>query len=140
MGKLINRIPGLRFDIKLLGSASRVCVESLGKPRDSRSILEALPGKIDIKRHSLSILYIPEFFFMHVHYHDYMDLVTRKLDFVACELQRTGPFPAILGKAPGKRWEKKIDLTSKLGEINNIEYYKGSKIYPLNQVILDCTT
>ena len=64
MGKLINRIPGLRFDMKLLGSASRVCVESLGKPRDSRSILEALPGKIDIKRHSLSILYIPEFFFL----------------------------------------------------------------------------
>ena len=33
---------------------------------------------------------------------------------------------------------KKIDLTSKLGEINNIEHYKGSKIYPQNQVILDC--
>ena len=33
---------------------------------------------------------------------------------------------------------KKIDLTSKLGEINDIEDYKGSKIYPQNQVILDC--
>ena len=33
---------------------------------------------------------------------------------------------------------KKIDLTSKLGEINYIEHYKGSKIYPQNQVILDC--
>ena len=31
-----------------------------------------------------------------------------------------------------------IDLTSKLGEINNIVHYKGSKIYPQNQVILDC--
>ena len=65
MGKLIYRIPGSRFDIKLLGSASRVCVESLGKPRDSRSILEALPGRLNIKRHSLSILYIPELFFFY---------------------------------------------------------------------------
>ena len=31
-----------------------------------------------------------------------------------------------------------IDLTLKLGEINDIEHYKGSKIYPHNQVILDC--
>ena len=30
-----------------------------------------------------------------------------------------------------------IDLTSKLGEINDIEPNKGSKIYPQNQVILD---
>ena len=29
------------------------------------------------------------------------------------------------------------DLTSKLGEIYDIEHYKGSKIYPQNQVILD---
>ena len=29
-------------------------------------------------------------------------------------------------------------LTSKLGEINDIEHNKGSKLYPLNQVILDC--
>ena len=48
-----------------------------------------------------------------------------------------GPFSAILGKAPGQNWEKMIDLTSKLGEINDIEHYKGSKIYPQNQVILD---
>ena len=33
-----------------------------------------------------------------------------------------------------------IDLTSKLGEINDIEHNKGSKIYPQNQVILDCIT
>ena len=32
-----------------------------------------------------------------------------------------------------------IDLTSKLGKINDIEHNKGSKIYPQNQVILDCT-
>ena len=31
-----------------------------------------------------------------------------------------------------------IDLTSKLGEINDIEHDKGSKVYPQNQVILDC--
>ena len=51
-----------------------------------------------------------------------------------------GLFQQFWEKAPVKNWEKKIDLTSKLGEINDIEYYKGSKIYPLNQVILDCTT
>ena len=28
-----------------------------------------------------------------------------------------------------------IDLTSNLGETNDIEHYKGSKIYPQNQVI-----
>ena len=39
-----------------------------------------------------------------------------------------GPFPSILGKGP----------LPKLGEINDIEHYKGSKIYPQNQVILDC--
>ena len=49
-----------------------------------------------------------------------------------------GPFPAILGKGPWPKLGKKIDLTSKFGEINNKEHYKGSKIYPQNQVILDC--
>ena len=34
--------------------------------------------------------------------------------------------------------EKMINLTSKLGEINDIEHNKHSKIYPQNQVILDC--
>ena len=43
-----------------------------------------------------------------------------------------------LGKGPWPKWGKTIDLTSKLGEINDIEHYKGSKIYPYNQVILDC--
>ena len=50
---------------------------------------------------------------------------------------QSGPFPAILGKGPWPKLGKKIDLTSKLGENNNIEHYKGSKIYPQNQVILD---
>ena len=31
-----------------------------------------------------------------------------------------------------------IDFIAKLGEINDIEYNKGSKIYAQNQVILDC--
>ena len=30
-----------------------------------------------------------------------------------------------------------IDLTSKLGEISDLEHNKGSKINPKNQVILD---
>ena len=41
-------------------------------------------------------------------------------------------------KTPGPNWGKMIDLTSKLGEIKEIEHNKGSKIYPQNQVILDC--
>ena len=59
MGKLINRIPGLRLLISSLpGSALRTHVESLGKPRDVNMRSQALPGKLDIKRHSPSILYI----------------------------------------------------------------------------------
>ena len=54
MGKLINRIPGLRLLISSLsGSAFRMHVESLGM---STSVLKALPGKLDIKKHSPSIL------------------------------------------------------------------------------------
>ena len=49
-----------------------------------------------------------------------------------------GLFQQFWEKAPGQNWGKMIDLTSKLGEINDIEHYKGSKIYPQNQVILDC--
>ena len=42
-------------------------------------------------------------------------------------------------RTPGKNWDKLIDLTSKIGEINDIEHIdKGSKIYPRNQIILDC--
>ena len=46
----------------------------------------------------------------------------------------TGPFPAILGKGPWPKLGKKIDLTSKLGEINDIQLYKGSKIYSEEKV------
>ena len=59
MGKLINRIPGSRLLISSLpGSALRTHVESLGKPRDVNMRSQALPGKLDIKRHSPGILYI----------------------------------------------------------------------------------
>ena len=50
---------------------------------------------------------------------------------------KQGLFQQFWEKAPGQNWEKMIDLT-KLGEINDIEHNKGSKIYPQNQVILDC--
>ena len=59
MSKLINRIPGSRFLISSLpGSALRTHVESLGKPRDVNMRSQALPGKLDIKRHSSRILSI----------------------------------------------------------------------------------
>ena len=49
IGKLINRIPDSRLLISNLpGSALRTHVEWPGKHRD----LKALPGKLDIKRHS----------------------------------------------------------------------------------------
>ena len=41
-------------------------------------------------------------------------------------------------KAPGQNWEKMIDFTAKLEEIHDTEHNKGSKIYPKNQVLLDC--
>ena len=49
-----------------------------------------------------------------------------------------GLFPAILGKSPWLKLGKMIDLTSKLGETNDIEHNKDSKIYPQNQINLDC--
>ena len=49
----------------------------------------------------------------------------------------TGLFLAILGKGPWPKLGKNDQLNSKLGEIN-IEHNKGIKIYPQNQVILDC--
>ena len=55
--KLIKRIPGWRLLISSLpGSALRTHFESLFKPSNSTSVLKALPGKLDIKRHSPSIL------------------------------------------------------------------------------------
>ena len=57
---------------------------------------------------------------------------------VAVTSNVAGLFQQFWEKAPGQNWEKMINLPSKLGEINDIEYNKGSKIYPQNQVILDC--
>ena len=52
---------------------------------------------------------------------------------------KPGLFPAILGKGPWPKLEKKLfNLTSKLGKINDIEHNKGRNIYPQNQAILDC--
>ena len=51
---------------------------------------------------------------------------------------KSGLYPAILGKGPGQNWEKIIDLMPKLGKIIDIKHNHGSKIYPKNQVILDC--
>ena len=43
MGKLINRIPGLRLLISSLpGSALRMHIESLGKPRDVNKCSQSL--------------------------------------------------------------------------------------------------
>ena len=39
-----------------------------------------------------------------------------------------GFFQQFWEKAYGQNWEKMIDLTAKLGEINNIEHNRGSKI------------
>ena len=39
-----------------------------------------------------------------------------------------GFFQQFWEKAPGQNWEKMIDLTSKLGEINGIEHNKGRNI------------
>ena len=50
----------------------------------------------------------------------------------------TGLFPANLGKGPWPKLGKNDRLIVKLGEINDIERNKGSKICPHNQVILDC--
>ena len=49
-----------------------------------------------------------------------------------------GFYQLLREKAPGQKWEKMIDLTTKLGEISDIEQNKGSKLYPQNQAILDC--
>ena len=52
--KLINRITGLGLLISSLSdSASRTHVESLSKPHNSTSVLEALPGTLDINRQHL---------------------------------------------------------------------------------------
>ena len=48
-------------------------------------------------------------------------------------VRNQGFFQQFWGKAPGKNWEKMIDLTSKWVKLTT-----GSKIYPQYQVILCC--
>ena len=50
----------------------------------------------------------------------------------------SGLFPAILGKGPLQKLGKNDRLNIKLVKINDTEHNKDSKIYPQNQVILDC--
>ena len=58
MGKLINKIPGsCLFQVYLARLRERMLYRSANLAM-STSILEALPGKLDIKRHSHSFLYI----------------------------------------------------------------------------------
>ena len=55
----INKLPGsCLLILSLPGSTSRTHIESLSKPRDSTSVLEALPGNLYIRRQSPSILFI----------------------------------------------------------------------------------
>ena len=49
----------MSFDPSLPGSASRLHVELLAKPRDSTSVLKALPGKLDIKRDLVFSIFLP---------------------------------------------------------------------------------
>ena len=58
-------------------------------------------------------------------------------------LQNTQPvyraFSSNFGKRPLAKIRKNDRLNIKIGEkINDIKHNKGSKIYPQNQVILDC--
>ena len=47
-----------------------------------------------------------------------------------CHYTEQGFFQQFWEKVSGQNWEKMIDLTTKLGEINDIEHNKSSKIYP----------
>ena len=59
LGKLLNRIPGSGVLISSLpGSAKESMLNQSASLAMSTSIFEALPGKLDIKRHSPSILYL----------------------------------------------------------------------------------
>ena len=60
MGKLIDRMPGSCLLISSLPGTvlkTHVVHVSLGKPHDSSSVLEVMPGKLDVKRHLPNILY-----------------------------------------------------------------------------------
>ena len=54
------------------------------------------------------------------------------------QVRSSGLYQQFGEKTPGQNWGKIIVFTSKLGEISDKEYNKGSKIYLQNQVILDC--
>ena len=59
MGKLINRIAGSHVLISSLpGSALKCMLNRSASLTMSTSVLKALPGKLDIKRHSPGILYV----------------------------------------------------------------------------------
>ena len=59
LGKPHNSTRVLELNIRL---GFENVVELLGKTRDPTSVLEALPGKLDIKTHSPSILYFMSLF------------------------------------------------------------------------------
>ena len=61
-----------------------------------------------------------------------MSLVSLKL------VTLPGFFQQFWERAPDQNWEKMINLTTKLGETYDTEHNKDSKIYPQNQVIIDC--
>ena len=50
----------------------------------------------------------------------------------------SGLFPAILGQGPWPKLGKNDELNIKIGRNYDMEHNKGSKIYPQNQVIIDC--
>ena len=57
LNDVVDDVESTRLLISNLpGSALRMHVKSLGKPRDSTHILQAFPGKHDMERHSPSIL------------------------------------------------------------------------------------
>ena len=59
LDKLLNRIPGSGLLISSLpGSAKEWMLNQSASLAMSTSVFEALPGKLDIKRHSPSILYL----------------------------------------------------------------------------------
>ena len=60
-------------------------------------------------------------------------LSTKFITFLNSLEPPQGFFQQFWEKAPGQNWEKMIDLTANLGEINDIEHNKGSKIYPQNR-------
>ena len=63
-------------------------------------------------------------------------IVPKGVPVTLCSMQ--GFIQQFWEKATGQNCGKNIDSMSKLGKIINIKLNYGSKIYPKNQVILDC--